>query len=138
GVPVAGDVDTVLAVPEVELVVNLTVPSAHAEVALAALEAGKHVYGEKPIATTPEEGERVLAEAERRGLLVGNAPDTFLGAGLHSAVRGVRSGAVGTPVAAATAVQIAGPELWHPDPAFLYQPGAGPLYDLGPYYLTAL
>ncbi|MFJ6567663.1 Gfo/Idh/MocA family protein [Streptomyces sp. NPDC091292] len=138
GVPVAGDLATVLAVPEVELVVNLTVPAAHAQVATAALRAGKHVYGEKPIAPTAGEAEKLLAEASERGLLVGNAPDTFLGAGLQSALRALRAGHIGEPVAATTVVQSLGPESWHPDPAFFYQPGAGPLFDLGPYYLTSL
>ncbi|WP_049571412.1 Gfo/Idh/MocA family protein [Streptomyces sp. SBT349] len=138
GVEVAGDVATVLGIPEVEIVVNLTVPAAHAEIATAALRAGKHVYGEKPLATTAETGDALLAEAAERGLLVGNAPDTFLGAGLQSALRAVRAGHIGTPVAAATAVQSLGPESWHPDPAFFYQPGAGPLFDIGPYYLTSL
>ena len=138
GVPVAGDLDTVLALPEVELVVNLTIPAAHAAVARAALEAGKHVYGEKPLALDPVEGEKLLAEAASRGLRVGNAPDTFLGAGLQSALRAIASGAIGTPVAANTAVMNPGPERWHPSPEFLFQHGAGPLFDLGPYYLTAL
>ncbi|MDT0345878.1 Gfo/Idh/MocA family protein [Streptomyces litchfieldiae] len=138
GVPVAGDLATVLAVPEVEIVVNLTIPTAHAAVATAALRAGKHVYGEKPLTATTAEGEKLLAEAAERGLLVGSAPDTFLGAGLQSALRAVRAGRIGTPIAAATAVQSLGPESWHPDPAFFYQPGAGPLFDIGPYYLTAL
>lgn len=137
-IPVSGDVATVLAIPEVELVVNLTIPAAHSAVALAALEAGKHVYGEKPLTLDPASGAKLLAEAAARGLLIGNAPDTFLGAGLQSAVRAVRSGAIGTPVTAATAVQGPGPESWHPSPEFLFQIGAGPLYDLGPYYLTAL
>ncbi|MEV1008531.1 Gfo/Idh/MocA family oxidoreductase [Streptomyces sp. NPDC049881] len=138
GVPVSGGVDDALAVPEVELVINLTVPVAHAEVALAALRAGKHVYGEKPLTATPAEGEKVLAEAAELGLLVGNAPDTFLGAGIQSALRAVRAGKIGTPVSAWTATQSLGPEGWHPDPAFFYQPGGGPLFDIGPYYLTAL
>ncbi|MFI0236058.1 Gfo/Idh/MocA family protein [Streptomyces sp. NPDC016845] len=137
-IPLAGDVDTVLAVPEAEIVVNLTVPAAHVEVAWAALRAGKHVYGEKPIALLPGEGEKLLAEASERGLLVGSAPDTFLGAGLQSALRAVAAGHIGAPVAASTALRSLGPERWHPDPAFFYQPGAGPLFDLGPYYLTAL
>jgi predicted dehydrogenase len=137
-VPTSGDVASVLAIPEVELVVNLTTPAAHALVALAALEAGKHVYGEKPLTLDPTSGEKLLAEATSRGLLIGNAPDTFLGAGIQSARRALRSGAIGTPVAAATAVQGPGPESWHPSPEFLFQIGAGPLYDLGPYYLTAL
>ncbi|MFJ9038846.1 Gfo/Idh/MocA family protein [Streptomyces sp. NPDC102406] len=138
GIPVAGDPDTALAVPEVELVVNLTVPAAHVGVARAALRAGKHVYGEKPLALLPGEAEKLLAEASERGLLVGSAPDTFLGAGLQSALRAVGAGDIGAPVAASTALRSLGPEGWHPDPAFFYQPGAGPLFDLGPYYLTAL
>ncbi|WP_338693545.1 Gfo/Idh/MocA family oxidoreductase [Streptomyces sp. Q6] len=138
GVPVAGDLATVLALPEVELVVNLTVPAAHVAVAREALRAGRHVYGEKPLALLPGEAEKLLAEAAERGLLVGCAPDTFLGAGLQSALRAVAAGHIGAPVAASTAVCGLGPERWHPDPAFFYQPGAGPLFDLGPYYLTAL
>jgi predicted dehydrogenase len=138
GVPVSGSLDTVLALPEVEVVVNLTVPAAHAAVATEVLRSGKHVYGEKPLALDPVAGEKVLAEADELGLRVGNAPDTFLGAGLQSALRAVRSGAIGTPIAATTTVQGPGPEAWHPDPEFLYQAGAGPLFDLGPYYLTAL
>jgi predicted dehydrogenase len=138
GVPVSGDLGTVLALPEVEIVVNLTVPAAHAAVATEVLRAGRHVYGEKPLALDPVAGAKLLAEAGERGLRVGNAPDTFLGAGLQSALRAVRSGAIGTPVAATTTVQNPGPEAWHPNPEFLYQVGAGPLFDLGPYYLTAL
>ncbi|EPH42589.1 Gfo/Idh/MocA family oxidoreductase [Streptomyces aurantiacus] len=138
GIPLAGDVPAVLDEPDVELVVNLTVPAAHARVAAAALRAGKHVYGEKPLTPTPNEAEKLVAEASERGLLLGGAPDTFLGAGLQSAIRAVRAGRIGRPVAATTAVQSLGPESWHPDPAFFYQPGAGPLFDLGPYYLTAL
>ena len=138
GIPVSGDVDTVLALPEVELVVNLTIPAAHAAVARAALQAGKHVYGEKPLALDPVDGEKLLAEAAGRGLRIGNAPDTFLGAGVQSAIRAIESGAIGTPVAATTSVMNFGPERWHPSPEFLFQHGAGPLFDLGPYYLTAL
>ncbi|MEU6123474.1 Gfo/Idh/MocA family oxidoreductase [Streptomyces sp. NPDC047123] len=137
-IPVWGAPAAVFALPEVELVVNLTVPAAHVQVATAALRAGKHVYGEKPLALAPAEAELLLAEASRRGLRVGNAPDTFLGAGLQSALRAVAAGHIGTPVAATTATQGPGPEGWHPDPAFFYQPGAGPLFDLGPYYLTSL
>ncbi|NUR63244.1 MAG: Gfo/Idh/MocA family oxidoreductase [Catenulispora sp.] len=138
GVPVSGSPGEVLALPEVELVVNLTVPAAHAEVALAALAAGKHVYGEKPLALDPATARTVLAEASERGLRVGNAPDTFLGASLQSALRCVASGAIGDPVAAAAWFQHSGPESWHPSPEFLFAPGAGPLFDMGPYYLTAL
>jgi predicted dehydrogenase len=138
GVPVAGDLATVLAVPEVEIVVNLTVPAAHAAVATAALRAGKHVYGEKPLTLDPEEGEKLLAEATAAGLRVGNAPDTFLGAGLQTAKRALSAGLIGTPVAATAVMLSGGPESWHPNPEFFYQRGAGPLFDMGPYYLTAL
>jgi predicted dehydrogenase len=137
-VPASGDPASVLGIPEVELVVNLTTPAAHAEVALAAIRAGKHVYGEKPLALDPGEGARLLEQAGSHGLRVGNAPDTFLGAGLQSALRAVRSGLIGTPVCAAMVIQNQGPESWHPNPEFFFQPGAGPLYDMGPYYLTAL
>jgi predicted dehydrogenase len=138
GVPVAGDVATVLAVPEVEIVVNLTIPAAHAEVASAALLAGKHVYGEKPLALTPADGAKILAEAQAAGLRVGSAPDTFLGAGLQSAARAVAAGVIGEPVSVTAVTQGPGPESWHPSPEFLFQYGAGPLFDIGPYYLTAL
>ncbi|GII62258.1 oxidoreductase [Sphaerisporangium krabiense] len=137
-VPLSGDVDAILGVPEVEIVVNLTIPAAHAAVAMAALRAGKHVYGEKPLTLDPGEGEKLLAEAATRGLRLGNAPDTFLGAGLQSARRAIVSGLIGTPVAATAVMQSPGPESWHPNPEWLYQGGAGPLYDMGPYYLTAL
>ncbi|MER6942941.1 Gfo/Idh/MocA family oxidoreductase [Nonomuraea sp. NPDC000554] len=138
GVPVSGSLDAVLAVPEVEIVVNLTIPAAHAQVALATLRAGKHVYGEKPLALDMDEAAKVLAEAGDRGLRVGNAPDTFLGAGIQSALHALRSGLIGEPVAVSAATQGLGPESWHPSPEFLYQRGAGPLFDLGPYYLTTL
>ncbi|MEC3992389.1 Gfo/Idh/MocA family oxidoreductase [Actinacidiphila sp. DG2A-62] len=138
GVPVHGDVAAALAVPEVEIVVNLTIPAAHAEVAAEALRAGKHVYGEKPLALAPADGAKILAEARSRGLRVGSAPDTFLGAGLQSAARALGAGLIGEPVSVAAVTQGPGPESWHPSPEFLFQHGAGPLFDIGPYYLTAL
>lgn len=138
GIPVTGDLDTVLGLDDVEIVVNLTVPAAHADVARAALKAGKHVYGEKPLVTDRADGEKLLAEAEDAGLRIGCAPDTFLGAGLQSARRAIEAGAIGEPVAATTATMTPGPETWHPNPEFLFAPGAGPLFDLGPYYLTSL
>jgi len=137
-VPASGSLARVLDLPEVELVVNLTIPAAHAEVALTALAAGKHVYGEKPLALDPAAARTILTEAAARGLRVGNAPDTFLGAGLQSALRVVAAGGIGTPVAGATWFQSPGPESWHPSPEFLFAHGAGPLFDMGPYYLTAL
>ncbi|WP_037914674.1 Gfo/Idh/MocA family protein [Actinacidiphila yeochonensis] len=138
GVPHSGDVASVLALPEVEIVVNLTIPAAHAEVATAALRAGKHVYGEKPLALAPQDGAKILAEAQEHGLRVGSAPDTFLGAGLQSAARAVAAGLIGEPVSVTAVTQGPGPESWHPSPEFLFQRGAGPLFDIGPYYLTAL
>jgi predicted dehydrogenase len=137
-VPVSGPLAAVLELAEVEIVVNLTVPSAHMAVALESLRAGKHVYGEKPFAMDPDEGTKIMAEAAGLGLRVGGAPDTFLGAGLQSAWHALRSGLIGEPVGVTAATQSLGPESWHPNPEFFYQPGGGPLFDLGPYYLTAL
>lgn len=138
GVPASGSLADILAMPEVELVVNLTIPAAHAEVAEAALKAGKHIYSEKPITLDPASAKALLAEAAARGLSVGNAPDTFLGAGLQSALRAIESGRIGTPIAATTSFRTPGPDRWHPNPEFLFAKGAGPLFDLGPYYLTSL
>lgn len=130
--------DDLLAAGDVEIILNLTVPGAHAEVSLAALEAGKHVYSEKPLATDLQAGRAVLERAARRGLRVGCAPDTFLGAGLQTARRALDTGLIGEPVAATAFMLGHGPERWHPSPEFFYQPGGGPLFDMGPYYLTAL
>jgi predicted dehydrogenase len=137
-VPRACSVEELLADPEIELVINLTVPAAHAEVALAALEAGKHVYNEKPLAISRADARRILDLAAARGLLVGSAPDTFLGGGLQTCRKLIDDGWIGEPVAAVAAMMSRGPERWHPDPAFYYQRGAGPMLDMGPYYLTAL
>lgn len=138
GVPRAYSVEELLADPEVELVINLTIPAAHADVALAALKAGKHVYNEKPLAISREDARRMLDLAQERGLLVGNAPDTFLGGGLQTCRKLIDDGWIGEPVAAFASMTGHGPERWHPDPAFFYQRGAGPMLDMGPYYLTAL
>ncbi|MFE2917681.1 Gfo/Idh/MocA family protein [Kitasatospora indigofera] len=138
GVPAWGGVDEALARPDVELVVNLTVPAAHAEVGHAAVAAGKHVWNEKPLATDSAAARGLLDAADAAGLRVGCAPDTFLGAGLQSALRLIRDGAIGTPLTALSLMQTPGPESWHPSPEFLFQPGGGPLFDMGPYYLTAL
>lgn len=137
-VPQAIPVADVLADPDIELIINLTIPAAHAEIGLAALQAGKSVYNEKPLAISRAEGQRLLQEAQARGLRVGNAPDTFLGGGLQTCRQLIDAGEIGTPIAATSFMLIRGPEAWHPDPAFLYQVGAGPLFDMGPYYLTAL
>ncbi|HEX3964320.1 MAG TPA: Gfo/Idh/MocA family oxidoreductase [Trebonia sp.] len=137
-VPAAGSVRQALEHPGVELVVNLTIPAAHAEVASAAIAAGKHVWNEKPLAPDVASGRALLDQARQAGLRVGCAPDTVLGAGLQSARRLISAGAIGTPVSALTLLQGPGPEAWHPDPEFLFAKGAGPLFDLGPYYLSVL
>ncbi len=137
-VPHAYTVDELLADPDIAIVLNLTIPAAHAEIALRALAAGKSVYNEKPLALTREEGQQILRLAKDKGLRVGCAPDTFLGAGLQTCRKLIDDGWIGTPVAATAFMLGHGPEGWHPDPDFFYQPGAGPLFDMGPYYLTAL
>ena len=138
GLEVAADLDALLADPRVEIVLNLTPPDAHAAIGRAALEAGKHLYGEKPLATEREAAARLLELARERGLRVGCAPDTFMGAGLQTFIGLVRDGAIGEPVAATAFMACHGHEHWHPDPGFHYRPGGGPLLDMGPYYLTAL
>jgi predicted dehydrogenase len=138
GVPKAYSVQQLLSDPEIQLVVNLTIPKAHAAVCIQALEAGKHVYSEKPLAVTREEGSRILETAKRHNLLVGSAPDTFLGAGIQTAINLIEQGEIGVPVGASAFMICRGHEHWHPDPAFYYEIGGGPLFDMGPYYLTAL
>ena len=123
---------------EIDVVVNLTIPAAHAEVSLAIIDAGKHVYTEKPLAISREDGQAVLAAAEAAGVRIGSAPDTFLGGGLQTCRKLIDDGWIGEPVAASAFMMRAGPESWHPNPHFFYQPGAGPMFDMGPYYLTAL
>jgi predicted dehydrogenase len=137
-VPAAGPVEQALDHPDVGLVVNLTVPVAHAEVATAAIRAGKHVWNEKPLTLDVAAGRALLDEAKRANVRVGCAPDTVLGAGIQSARRLIDSGAIGTPLGALTLLQGPGPHVWHPDPEFLFAKGAGPLFDLGPYYLSTL
>jgi predicted dehydrogenase len=127
-----------LGADDVDIVLNLTLPSSHAEIALAALAAGKHVYGEKPLAMTVAEGRKILDAATAAGLRVGCAPDTVLGSGVQTARAVVDAGEIGTPHAATVFMTTPGHELWHHNPDFYYQPGAGPLFDMGPYYLTSL
>ncbi|MYZ38451.1 Gfo/Idh/MocA family oxidoreductase [Streptomyces sp. MnatMP-M17] len=138
GVAVSGSVAELVARADVDAVLNLTIPAAHAEVALAALAAGRHVYGEKPLAATRAEADAVLAAAGAAGLRVGCAPDTVLGTGVQTARKAVDDGLIGTPVAATAFMTGPGHERWHPDPEFYYRPGGGPLLDMGPYYLSAL
>jgi predicted dehydrogenase len=138
GVPRALTVEQLLADADVEVVLNLTVPKAHVPIALAALEAGKHTYAEKPLGIDRVEGRRVVELAQRKGLRVGCAPDTFLGAGIQTARKLIDDGAIGRPVSFTANMQCRGHESWHPSPEFYYEPGGGPMFDMGPYYLTAL
>ena len=138
GVPKACSVAELLADPEIRIVVNLTTPQSHAVVSLAAIAAGKHVYTEKPLAVTREEGRRILEAAREKGVRIGCAPGTFLGGGLQTCRRLIDEGAIGRPVACTAFMMSHGHESWHPDPAYYYQVGAGPMFDMGPYYLTAL
>lgn len=138
GIAKHGDVDTVLADPEVELVVNLTIPAAHASVGTAVVDAGKHLWNEKPLTDGLESAKSLLAAATTSGVRVGCAPDTVLGAGWQAVRRVIESGAIGEPKTAQILFQSPGPEKWHPNPDFLFQAGGGPLLDIGPYYLTAL
>ncbi len=137
-IPIACSTGELLRNPEIEMVINLTVPKAHAEITLAAIEHGKHVYGEKPLATTRQAGRRILEAAQAKGVRVGSAPDTFLGGGLQTCRKLIDDGWIGHPVAATAFMTSHGCESWHPDPDFFYQPGGGPMFDMGPYYLTAL
>ncbi|MEE2953321.1 MAG: Gfo/Idh/MocA family oxidoreductase [Pseudomonadota bacterium] len=138
GVP-AVSVDELLAREDVDIVLNLTVPQAHVEVGLAAIAAGKHVYSEKPLAGSVAEAQRLLEAAEKAGLRIGSAPDTFLGGAHQSARALLDEGRIGTPTAGTATLMLAGHERWHPNPDFYYAgPGAGPLMDMGPYYVTAM
>jgi predicted dehydrogenase len=138
GIAEHGTPEVALDHPDVDIIVNLTTPAAHVEVAAAAVRAGKHVWSEKPFATERASGLALLKEAATAGVRLGCAPDTFLGAGLQTARRVIERGDIGVPLTAQTVMQYAGPDRWHPNPAFLFQKGAGPLFDMGPYYLTAL
>ncbi|MGP9693549.1 Gfo/Idh/MocA family protein [Brachybacterium sp. AOP25-B2-12] len=138
GVPHFGTVEELLAREDIEIVVNLTIPAAHFDVSRQILAAGKHVWTEKPLTTDRESAAELLRIADEAGLRIGSAPDTVLGAGIQTGLRAVRDGEIGTPKSGLTIFQVPGPEAWHPNPAFLFQTGAGPLYDLGPYYLTTL
>ena len=131
-------VDQLLADPEVDLVLNLTVPAVHFDVTMSALSAGKHVFTEKPLATSAADGRILVTEAKRRGLRLGSAPDTFLGAAGRRARRLMEEGAIGRAVSGTAFMMGRGMEHWHPNPHFYYQPGGGPVFDMGPYYLTMM
>jgi Predicted dehydrogenases and related proteins len=124
--------------PEIDLVLNLTRPYEHYEVDKAALLAGKHVYSEKPLGASLAEGVELVKLAEEKGLMLGGAPDTFLGAGIQTCRKIIDDGLIGDPLGAAAFMICRGHETWHPDPAFYYKYGGGPMFDMGPYYLTAM
>ena len=131
-------VEELVADPAIDLVLNLTPPAVHAAVNGNLLGAGKHVYSEKPLAATAAEAAALLAEAERRGLRIGCAPDTFLSAAVQTARTLIDEGAIGEPLSVSAAMLLGGPTSWHPNPDIFFADGAGPLLDMGPYYLTAI
>ena len=131
-------IEELLADPEIEILINLTVPLAHAEISLRAVAAGKHVYSEKPLATTLPEGRELSAAARAKGVRLGAAPDTFLGAGHQAVRRAIDAGRIGRVVAGAACFASHGMETWHPNPFFFYKRGGGPILDIGPYPVTQL
>lgn len=131
-------VDALLDRSDIDIVLNLTIPKAHAEVDIKALEAGKHAYSEKPLAVDRGQGRAVVEAAATHGLRLGCAPDTFLGGGQQTARHAIEQGMIGEPVAATAFMLSRGHEAWHPAPEFYYEAGGGPMLDMGPYYLTAL
>src|SRR4051794_38866904 len=137
-IPRVCSVDELLADDSIEIVLNLTVPKAHVPIAMRAIEAGKHTYAEKPLGVDREEGRKLLEAANRANKRIGCAPDTFLGAGIQTARKLIDDGAIGRPVAFTAYMQGRGHESWHPSPEFYYEVGGGPMFDMGPYYLTAL
>lgn len=137
-IPKACTTEELLSDPSIDIVLNLTIPKAHYPVAKAALEAGKHVYGEKPLTVDRNEGQDLLRLAQTGGRLIGSAPDTFLGGGIQTCRKLIDDGWIGEPVAATAFMMCHGHESWHPDPEFYYEVGGGPMFDMGPYYLTAL
>ncbi len=138
GIPRPLRVEQLLADREIELVINLTLPAVHAEVGMEVLRSGKHLYNEKPLAQKRRGAREMMALAREKDLIIGCAPDTFMGAGLQTCRKLIDEGAIGEPIGGAGFMLCAGHESWHPSPEFYYQKGAGPLFDMGPYYLTAL
>jgi predicted dehydrogenase len=137
-IPKVLTVDELMRDPEIEVVLNLTVPKAHVPVSLQAIENGKHTYLEKPLGIDRADGRKLLAAAAAKKLRVGCAPDTFMGAGIQTARKLIDEGAIGKPVAFTALMLCPGHERWHPSPEFYYEVGGGPMFDMGPYYLTAL
>jgi len=138
-IPKACGVQELIKDRSIDLVLNLTVPKAHVPIALECLEAGKHTFSEKPFGVNRQEGQALVAAAgKHKGLRVGCAPDTFMGAGIQTARKVIDEGAIGRPVAFTAFMMCRGHESWHPSPEFYYEIGGGPMFDMGPYYLTAL
>jgi len=131
-------VDELLYNRQIEIILNLTTPLAHAEVNRKALLAGKHVYCEKPLAVEKNDGKKIIALSKEKGLLVGCAPDTFMGGGHQTCRKLIDDGEIGRPIAGTAFMMLHGHESWHPNPGFYYLKGGGPMFDMGPYYLTAL
>jgi len=134
----AMSVEDILKTADIEIILNLTTPQAHTEINLKALNAGKNVHCEKPFALTRDDGKKVLKLAKEKGLFVGCAPDTFLGGGIQTCRKIIDDGEIGKPVAGTAFMMCHGHESWHPNPGFYYLKGGGPLFDMGPYYITAL
>ncbi len=131
-------VDELLKDPEIEIIINLTIPAAHTQINQKALSAGKHVYCEKPLALTLEDAEETLKLAARQKLMLGCAPETFLGAALQTCRKLLDDGWIGKPISATANMTSFGVETWHASPEFFYKKGSGPMLDMGPYYITAL
>jgi predicted dehydrogenase len=138
GIRAYADIDELLADPNIDIVVNITPPIAHATVTEQAVAAGKHVYVEKPIAATVADAQHMLEAADRADRVLGSAPDTFLGSAGQTARAAIDAGLIGEPIGAVAFVTHSKAETWHPDPGFLFRPGGGPALDLGPYYIAAL
>ncbi|MEV8213981.1 Gfo/Idh/MocA family oxidoreductase [Leifsonia sp. NPDC077715] len=138
GIANSGSSKELLGRDDIEIVINLTIPAVHAEVSESIVASQKHVWSEKPLATSGDSARALLTRAEAQGVRVGCAPDTFLGRGVQRALQLIRDGVIGEPVYANTAFMTPGPEVSHPNPEFLFAAGGGPLFDMGPYYLTAL
>jgi len=139
GIPkVYPSLSALLADPKIDLILNLTRPSDHYKVSLSALNAGKHVYSEKPLADCFAKGDELVMLARKKGLLLGAAPDTFLGPGFQAAKQLIKQGTIGIPLGMEAAMYSHGHEHWHPNPEFYYKPGGGPMMDMGPYYLTGM
>lgn len=137
-IPHACSTEELLADNGIDLVINLTTPAVHERIALATLNSGKHLYSEKPLSIDCKSGKNILDKANEKGLLVGNAPDTFLGGGIQTCKKLIDDGWIGNPVSAVAFMMHHGHEHWHPNPSFYYEKGGGPLFDMGPYYITAL